>query len=266
MAFCKYCGKQLNEGVACNCREISQDNVVNQQQEPANEQQQGGYQGQPQMDSQKPNPQVEMAKAHANEAKNVFINAIKNPYTAMEDILAQNKYIPGIIIGVVHLLLLFLGTTINIPLLGDFLESGDRVKIAFYFVIAVAVPLIIFALVGSLLGKKSDSNTSFLKSLGVFGTATVPGSIIFAACFIMGLISPTVAALLLLGVYLAWILTSIEAMNVVAKGNKNINLWIVIGVHLVCITLLVLVGKSIVQKLLDDAMSSLGVWGSLLGL
>lgn len=250
MAFCKYCGKQLNEGTVCNCKEVSQ----------------GEHQGQNQRNNEESNPQVEMAKVHANEAKGIFINAIKRPYMAMENILEQNKHISGIIIGAVHLLLLLLGTAINIPLLGSFLDFGERLKIAFYFMLAVALSLAIFAFAGSLLGKKNHNDIKFLSSLGVFGTATVPGSILFSACFLMGLISPTVAILLLFGVYLAWILVSIEAMNVVAKGNKSINLWIVIGLHLVCIILLVLVGKNIVQKLLDDAMSTLGIWGDLLGL
>lgn len=295
MAFCKYCGKQLNDGEVCSC----QTPVVEQpqQQAPAAPQQapvapqpqamvppqqapvmgqpqqmgyqgqpQMGYQGQPQMNYQQPNPQAEAAKAHAKEAKNAFVDAIKHPYSAMGSSATQTNYIPGLIVGAVHLLLIFLCTTINIPLVGEFLEAGGRAKIAFYFLLVVAVPVLLFALAGLLLGKKTNPNVTFLSSLAVFGLATVPGSILFVGSFVLGLVSPAMAVLLLVATYFAWILTSIEAMNVVMKGNRNIIFWIVIATHMICLILLVLVGKSVAQDLLEDAMSSLGSLGGLLGL
>ena len=296
--FCRFCGKPLVNGM-CDCQstqqsvtvgtetqtqpvqepvaqQISQENMMQQpypQVQNTYQQPQGMYQQQ--MNYQQPYPQMgqpsaqsQVAKENAVKAKTLFVEAIKQPCTILYQIIPQGKCTGGAILGAVHLLLLWLCTTLNIPipLLGDYLETGDKAKIGFILLLIAGIPVVIMSIVGLLIGKKNNPRLTFVESLGVFDCATVPGSVIFLASFLIGFISPMMAALLLLVCYFAWLFMSMEAMNAVDNGSKDMHFWIVLAVNVVCIILIVLVGKNIIMNYIEDVVGSLSDLNSLMNL
>ena len=234
-----------------------QQGYVNPQQNMQYQQPQGGQapyvQAQPSMQSQ-------MAKQEAAAAGNLFVSTLKNPVATLENVFTTKKNTPALILGAVHLLLLFLCTTINIPGIGEYMEVGARAKIGLELLLFAGIPVAITALVAMLVGKKNNPNFTYVDSLAVFSVATVPGTVIFLVSFIMGILSASIAMILLMACYLAWVLLSVEAMNVVCNGKKDINFWILLAVHVVMIVVVMLIAKGA----LTSAIGSLS-YGSLLG-
>ena len=292
--FCKYCGKPLVNG-ACDCvaaqgqntapaqdvaqantesaqamtqtytgntQNMAQQTPVQPQQTPVQPQQNYQYQqpqgGQAPYVQPQPSMQSQMAKQEAMEATNLFVSALKNPVATLEHVFATKKNTAAFILGAVHLLLLFLCTTIYIPLIGDYMKTSDRAKVGLVLLLIAGIPVAVTAVVAMLTGKKYNPNLTYVDSLAVFSAATIPGTVIFLVSFIMGLLSPLFAVLLLVACYLSWVLLSIEAMNVVCKGKKDINFWIALAVHVVIITVVTLIGKGILEEVIKELTSSIG--------
>ncbi len=259
-----YTGNAQNTAQAYtgNTQNMAQQTQAQPQQGYTNPQQNFQYQqpqgGQAPYVQHQPSMQSQMAKQEAMAAKNLFISALKNPVAILEHISATKKNTSALILGALHLLILLLCTTINIPMLGEFMELGDKVKIGLILLVIAAVPVAITALVAMFTGKKYNPALTYVDALAVFSAATVPGTVIFVGSFIAGLISPLFAMMLLIACYLAWVVLSMEAMNVVCKGGKDKNFWVVLAVHAVIIFVVTLVGKGI----LEDALKSLS-YGSL---
>lgn len=262
--FCKYCGKSLENGV-CDCPSA----VAESQQETVQSQEVQQGVPQPQIVYQQvikqPSPQVEAAKASALDAKDVFLAAVKNPVSTMKKVYEENNNTACLIVGAVYLLLLFLFTTINIPMIGEYMKAGGRAKIGLGLAFAAAVPIVAMAVAAMVLGKKTNPAVSFMDSLAVFCVATVPGTIMFTLSFLFGLFSALLGLVALLMCFFAWVILSIVGMNIVSKGREEVNFWVVLVVHIVCLLAILLVGRSIIESILTSALGGLGMAGSLFG-
>lgn len=281
--FCKYCGKPLVNG-ACDCAASQGQNVGNVQENASqafvgnaqtftgnaqnmaqqgyvNQQQNFQYQqpqaGQAPYMQQQPSMQSQMAKQEAMEAKNLFVSTLKTPLAILDQIFATKKNTTALIVGAIHLLAFFLFTAINIPEIGEYMEFGDRAKVGLIMALIAGVPVAIMALVAMLMGKKNNPNITYVDSLAVFSAATVPGTILFAASFIVGLFFTAGAALLLVACYFAWLMVSTEAMNVVCKGNKDKNFWITLVVQMAIVVLMILIGKGMIEDAMNTSFGSL---------
>lgn len=246
-----------------NTQNMAQQTPVQPQQGYTNPQQNFQYQqpqgGQAPYMQHQPSMQSQMAKQEAMAAKDLFIGALKSPVAILEHIAATKKNTSALILGALHLLILFLCTTINIPMLGEFMEMGDKAKVGLVLLVIAAVPVALTALVAMFTGKKCNPGLTYVDALAVFSAATAPGTVIFLASFLIGLVSPLFAMILLIACYLAWVLLSTEAMNVVSKGGKDKNFWITLAIHAVIIFIVIVIGKG----MLEDALKSLS-YGSLL--
>lgn len=292
--FCKYCGKPLVNG-ACDCAASQGQNVGNVQENASqafvgnaqtftgntqndaqtftgnaqnmaqqgyvNQQQNFQYQqpqaGQAPYMQQQPSMQSQMAKQEAMEAKNLFVSTLKTPLAILDQIFATKKNTTALIVGAIHLLAFFLFTAINIPEIGEYMEFGDRAKVGLIMALIAGVPVAIMALVAMLMGKNNNPNITYVDSLAVFSAATVPGTILFAASFIVGLFFTAGAAILLVACYFAWLMVSTEAMNVVCKGNKDKNFWITLVVQMVIVVLMILIGKGMLEDAMNASFGSL---------
>ena len=85
--------------------------------------------------------QSQMAKQEAMEATNLFVSALKNPVATLEHVFATKKNTAAFILGAVHLLLLFLCTTIYIPLIGDYMKTSDRAKVGLVLLLIAGIPV-----------------------------------------------------------------------------------------------------------------------------
>lgn len=228
-----------------NTQDMSQAYTGNTQnvQPQQNAQYQQPQNGQAPFVQPQPSMQSQMVKEEAMAAKNLFISALKNPVAVLEHVFATKKNTSALILGALHLVLLFLCTTINIPLLGEYMGIGQKAQIGLELLLAAGIPVAVTALVAMLTGKKYNPNITYVDSLAVFAAATIPGTVLFVVSFLVGLLSPMFAMILLIACYLAWMILSAEAMNVVSKGGKDKNFWILLAVHAVIIIGVMLIGK-----------------------
>lgn len=280
--FCKFCGSPLENGV-CTCEAAQQANVAAAPQatpqpapqatpqpapQPAPQApyQQAPYQQAPQGYQQmpyqpaapaQPNPTVEKIKKVLIDCKNLLIATLKAPVQTMRTTDVNADKAPALVMGGLHVFLMFLLTWISFLGLNDYLDGGVRAKIGLGLA-AIAVVGVLFATLGSFLfGKKYDPTMNFVRALANICVATIPGTLIFVLYFIFGLFAPGIALVLLIACFLVWVVFSQEAVTVNMKGAP-IAPWINIAAVVISMILIFLVGKSMIMDAISGLLGGLG--------
>lgn len=280
--FCKFCGSALENGV-CTCEAFQQATQgapqTTYQQAPQVEPQmtsQQPVQGAPQMQYQQvpqgyqqmpyqttvptqPNPTVEKGKMILGACKDLLLATIKTPAQTIRATDMNADKTPALVMGGLHVFLMFFLTWINFLGLNDFIEGDIRAKIGLGLAVVVAIGML-FATLGSFLcGKKYDPTMNFVRALANICVATIPGTLIFVAYFVMGLLSPGIAVALLIACFFAWIAFGQLAISVNMKDAPMVP-WINVAAIVISMLLIFMIGKSMVM----DALTSLaGELGSL---
>ena len=288
--FCKYCGKPLENGV-CDCEAFKNANPAPAAPEtpvtpvtpvapaPAPQEYQQapqGYQQAPQGYQQAPqgyqqNPYVQQPQAPSATAirakgifescKTMFLSVIKTPDEAIKVNDAQPDKVPGLVMGGVQLLLFFLLTMIHIPVIGEFLETGDRAKIGLLFMLMALIGIIVVTVVSFIFGKKKNPTQTFVGVLSNFCVATIPGTALFLISFIMGFIALSIAILCFLGCFFTWILFSQEAVNTCMKGSHT-SVWVNLLSIVIGFVVIYIIAYSQAESALSDIMGGLNSLGS----
>lgn len=293
--FCKYCGKPI-ENEVCDCEKARAARQAAESQPvsaavptpgpvvtppptpvvtppPAPSPEQVNYQQtnaqqttyQQTYAQQQPSPQVEAAKQYANESKFLFMNLLKKPIAGIQDVNRANNDTPALIIGVVHLLIIFIGCAIlinsavdNIPYASTVITGSVKTKMSLLIMIVAAIPILVFTLVGWISGKKNNPTLSFVHTLAVFFSATAIGSILLLAALICSFLFSGVGLFLILVCVISWIYASSEAMSLIVNAARDKWFW---SVMLSCVLSLVaisLVIYGVADKMVNQLSSLFG--------
>ena len=166
-----------------------------------------------------------------NEFFNLFFVSAKNLKNGIE-ILNAMSALHGIIMLIVHLLILVVTMTINIPMIGSYLEIGGRFKVAMGCTIAVAFSVVAVSVVMCVLSKVKNETTDYFEIFGLVGVSTVPGTVLILAGFFLGLASPLMWIMILVIAVLAWTINSYVVFKYLFPNDEVSVLWVSLGVHL----------------------------------
>lgn len=266
--FCKYCGKPLENGM-CDCEEFKKANVETPKQEEevktleVEKAPEAAPEAVPEAAPvrQNVNAQPKISPETKAKLKELFKacfeltgNVIKKPQEAIGISDANKDKTAPLVMGGIHLILLFLLTWIHIPGLGKMLKAGGRAQIGFFLMLAVAIGILSATLFSFLFEKKGETKRSFVAVLANFCVATIPGTILFVCSFIFGLFSVQIASVLLLLTFLAWILFSQEAVDVSLK-ESGIGLWVNMLAILVGVIVISLIANGLLKNVIAELMN-----------
>lgn len=265
--FCTYCGKPLENGV-CDCEAFKKANdavtetpkaeeTVAEKPKAAPEESKTAQQ--PVNEQPKISPETkEKIKKLVKDCLALIVNVIKNPQGAIGMSDANADKTAPLVMGGVHLVLLFLLTWIHIPQLGAMLGILGRAQVGFFLMLAAAIGILSAVFFSFLFEKRGETKRSFVTLLANFCVATVPGTLLFIFSFVFGLFSVQIASVLLMLSFLAWILFSQEAVDVSLKEN-GIGLW----VNMIAILVGLIVVSLIANGMLKSAIAQLNPYSFL---
>lgn len=144
-------------------------------------------------------------KEFATVVKDVMWCGLGNPVAAMKQ-AEESRYRTEFIFGGMFLLLVFITTSIHIPVLQSIFGVMGRMQIALIAVMLVTI--IIASMVGTLyvFAKKKQENLRVRTILGAFSISLIPGIIAILVSFILGYLSVVGVALVLVISFIYWIL------------------------------------------------------------
>lgn len=213
MAFCKYCGKELQDGEVCTC----QESVAASQAAPAAEAASAG--GTSSVGEQVPSIDTEKLLGSVKEAVKGFLNIFAKPATAGREFVANTSLPASLFIIIVQVLAssffaLFLAAKINsvvrktLGIAASFLGVGTKVTVvsgakAFFltllFSILASGLLLLLFLLASLILKAKASWKQLVAMVAVRSVAITP--FIILSWFLV-LINPIVGTCLFFGSFL----------------------------------------------------------------
>ena len=277
MAFCKYCGSQLEEGQECSCEgaQAAKNAAVNPQpqaqetqaQEPQAQATQTQEQPQPQPQPQAqtvnvaPNQTAEAAKAVAINVGGQLLDVIKKFFTApielMEEAYTSTSQIAQYVILGIFVVFSLLFTSL-------YMSVADS---PFLVGLAITASLVAIKFVFSVIAfLTKDTEGTFANAIGLFSITTIPGTIFVLLIFIFSKMSFVVGELSLLVIWL--IVDSIYsylAFNTMIKKSKTkaLNVFIIIAVVVTFIAVAIGYNKVVelvtemVQNAIYDSFDSL---------
>ena len=264
MAFCKYCGSQLEEGQECSCEgaQAAKNAAVNPQPQAQATQTQEQPQPQPQAQAQTqtqtqtvnvaPNQTAEAAKAVAINVGGQLLDVIKKFFTApvelMEEAYTSTSQIAQYVILGIFVVISLLFTSL-------YMSVADS---PFLVGLAITASLVAIKFVFSVIAfLTKDTEGTFANAIGLFSITTIPGTIFVLLIFIFSKMSFVVGELSLLVIWL--IVDSIYsylAFNTMIKKSKTkaLNVFIIIAVIVTFIA--VAIGYNKVVELITEMVQN----------
>ncbi len=157
-------------------------------------------------------------KEFATVVKEVMWSGLGNPVAAMKQ-AEESKYRTEFIFGGVFLLLMFITTSIHIPVLQSVFGVMGRMQIALIAVILVAIIIISMASVLYVFAKKKRENIRIKSIFGAFSISLIPGIITVLLSFVLGYLSVVGVALVLAVSFIYWLLLSSQICTYYLKKD-----------------------------------------------
>ncbi len=236
--FCKYCGRQLQEGEVCSCQM-----ETSQSQEPVNQQPQGGqqqFQGQ--------TAQTKASQENVNKAMGLVKGFLKSPMDVLNEAYAEGSATAQLFLGILYPVAVLLFVLILIMRVGSMLDVGFGTAFGPAFGLAVFAAVIKAAYIAASY-LASDKSKSFQAVAGIYCLAAVPETACYVLLAILSLLGTSalsiVFALFVVALF-AGAVSNFTASQVVFAGNRNKGYW----VHLIATVIVVIVGLLIMRTVL----------------
>ncbi len=250
--FCKYCGRQLQEGEVCSCQM-----ETSQSQEPAN-------QPQPQIQGQQTQFQGQTAqKKPSQEAMNKALELLKGfwkrPLEALDEAYAEGSVTAQLYLGILYPVAIFLFILILIMRVGALLDLG------FGAAFGPALGMAVFAaaikavhIAASYL--KSDKSKSFQAVAGVYCLAALPETacyLLLAVLSLLGTSALSVVFTLLLVTLFVGGVSNFTACQTVFAGKRSNGYWINLLVTLIVVIVGLLIMRTIIVNMITDIIQNI---------
>jgi len=255
MAYCKYCGRHLEENEKCFCIESERVQMVNTKNESMIYRESKDVS---EYDT------VSSIKNNTRSLINVFFDGLHDLLETMCRLFDENNK-SGVGIFFIHLLIMFATFTINFPLTGGFVEKDLLVKIVSFVVLIIGLSVLEFAVGVFIIGKILKIEFSFGQAFSVIGIATIPGSVLLFIALWAGYVSTGLWVCIMLIIYLSWLIISTEAIDVIFDCNYNKVFYTSIILHIVGIVSSIILIREIILGELGNMVSNIvGLFSSSL--
>ena len=157
----------------------------------------------------------------------LFVESITSPVTAYRSVIDQNRFVQGILLIVLEVLLAFFTFLIHLPIgsvskyVAEVLNANVRAKIGGMVILVILFVVVLTAVAALIFRDKFVQGYTFLSLLGMFGTATVYGSLGFLVVFFFGLFSPLIAGTIATCMVAVWFGQSFMILHEVIGGDEN---------------------------------------------
>ena len=195
-----------------------QQNMGPQYQQGMNPQFQQGYAA--------PMPQGQAGMIFSDTFR-LFVESITSPVTAYRSVIDQNRFVQGILLIVLEALLAFFTFLIHLPIgsvskyVAEVLNANVRAKIGGMVILVILFVVVLTAVAALIFRDKFVQGYTFLSLLGMFGTATVYGSLGFLVVFFFGVFSPLIAGTIAACMVTVWFGQSFMILHEVIGGDEN---------------------------------------------
>ncbi len=157
----------------------------------------------------------------------LFIESVTSPVTAYRSVIDQNRFVQGILLIVLEVLLAFFTFLIHLPVgslpksVSEYLNANFRAKIGGIIILVVLCVVVLTVVAAFIFRDKFVQGYTFLGLLGMFGTATAYGSLGFLVMFFFGLFSPLIAGTVAACMVMVWVGQSLMILYEVIGGDEN---------------------------------------------
>lgn len=259
MAFCMYCGKQLEEGQQCNCLEasgqaenpVTENRIVNERRNISqmNLQHQQGMN----MSYSQNNVEFEQVKeksgAFFQELYEVWVSIVKSPVAAGNRFVQSNYYQTGIGLIVIQAILtgifgVFICSTINkLMKIGSYMSSDSAISINLvlaFILTAIGSILLSAARTGLLFGsiKISKRIADWKRAICVCGVRAVGVNLIQVVSIVVYLMNPFWGISFFAFSWAAGLIFMIPSILGCMRESEDKGIYIITGVTILCLIIL----------------------------